>query len=156
MTQLSDIELKEAVSAVDFSMIINKMVAHQGWNHDDANEVCRLYRNWLFLSIKYPDKSLPPSEDVDEFWHNHILDTKKYRVDCDMLFGKYLDHYPYFGIDATSTMTDLGNAFADTQALHFAEFGEYIYEVRNQPVKRLVSFLKRLFGVGIRRQQQGA
>jgi hypothetical protein len=153
MNKASDSQLKQSIESIDFSMIIKKMTHHQGWSHDDANEACRLYKNWLFLTLKYPDKKLPPSEDIDEFWHNHILDTIKYRADCDKLFGKYIDHYPYVGIDGKSTMADGEYTFADTQHLHQVEFGDYIYEVRFQPMKRLGSFLKRLFGVGVSRQR---
>jgi hypothetical protein len=32
---------------------------------------------------------------VDEMWHRHILDTAAYRADCDSLFGRFLDHFPY-------------------------------------------------------------
>ena len=35
--------------------------------------------------------------DVDEFWHQHILDTRKYRDDCENIFGHYMDHTP--GLD---------------------------------------------------------
>lgn len=129
---------KDMIMNLDFSMIINKMVSHQGWSKKDAEEVCRLYKNYLFLCVKYPDQSLPPSEDVDEFWHNHVLDTIKYRKDCDILFGKYRDHYPYFGIDGKTSMQDLSNAFDITQKLHMEEFGEYIYEIRS-PLKKLIS-----------------
>lgn len=117
------------------------MVSHQGWSRKDAEEVCRLYRNFLFLSAKYPDKRLPPSEDVDEFWHNHILDTQKYRLESEAIFGRYFDHYPYFGIDEKTNMNDLSCAFSETQRLHQEEFGEPIYEIRCR-FKRLVSFLK--------------
>lgn len=154
---MSQIEkTKQAIENLDFSMIINKMVAHQGWDLDEAEEACRLYRNWLFLTAKYPGKALPPSEDIDEFWHNHILDTKKYRTDCQAVFGEFRDHYPYFGIDGTTTMVDLKDAFEETNRLHFEEFGDYIYEVRFQPIKRLRSFFERLGAVVTRGQREAA
>lgn len=134
-------QIRETIENLDFSMIIGKMVSHQGWSRKDAEETCRLYRNFLFLSAKYPDKRLPPSEDVDEFWHNHILDTRKYRPECEAIFGRYFDHYPYFGIDEKSNMNDLDCAFSETQRLHQEEFGQPIYEIRGR-FKKLVSFLK--------------
>jgi hypothetical protein len=137
-----DLEIKKSViNSADFSMIVDKMVNHQGWYRRDAEEVSRLYRNYLFLCVKYPQYNLPPSEDVDEFWHNHVLDTKKYRKDCDEIFGKYRDHYPYFGIDGKTTIRDLSDAFDITQKLHMEEFGECIYEIRS-PLKKLASSVK--------------
>lgn len=129
----------EYIRNIDFSMIIEKMVVHRGWRREDAQEACRLYRNFLILVIKYPDKTLPPSEDIDEFWHYHILDSKKYRDDCKTLFGGHLDHYPYIGIDGKTEMSDASNTFEEVQRLHFEEFGEYIYEVRGRPFKRFLS-----------------
>lgn len=123
--------LKDYIFAIDFSNIIEKMVSHQKWRRNEAEKTCELYRNFLYLNVKYPEYApLPPSEDIDEFWHNHILDTKKYIQDCQVIFGGYFHHYPYFGIDGVSTMKDLQQSFQKTQELHHQEFGEYIYAVR--------------------------
>lgn len=123
-------EIHAYIKAIDFSLIVNKLVCYGGWLKSDADKTCELYRNFLFLSRKYQDESLPPSEDIDEFWHAHILDTEKYHQDCAVIFGSYRHHYPYFGIDANTTHTDLENAFTRTQALHLAEFGEPIVATR--------------------------
>ena len=107
------------------------MVSHQKWKRFEAEKACALYRNFLYLNVKYPDEGpLPPSEDIDEFWHNHILDTKKYINDCQQIFGEYFHHYPYLGFDEKTNMKDLKNFFQRTQDLHFKEFGEYISKVR--------------------------
>ena len=124
-------EAKHYIYSIDFSNILNKMVNHQGWLRKDAEKVCEMYRNFLYLQKKYKGQNqLPPSEEMDEFWHQHILDTKQYRKDCQAIFGEYLDHYPYFGIDATSTFSDLESAFEKMQELYMEEFGERIYQVR--------------------------
>lgn len=136
---------KHYIDHLDFSNIINKMIHHQGWRKSDAHQVCKMYKNYLYLRKKYDSQyALPPSEEIDEFWHNHILDTKQYRIDCEKIFGYYLDHYPYFGIDNTTTLTDLENAFAITQQLYYQEFGEPIYQVKNV-YSKLISFLKNIF-----------
>lgn len=130
------------IYAMDFTMMINKMVNHGNWREKDALKTEKLYKNFLFLNRKYGDfHSLPPSEDIDEFWHNHILDTERYHQDCQIIFGKYVHHYPYFGIDEHSTLDDLDNAFEKTQELHFKEFGEYIYSTRSANSKFLNFFL---------------
>ncbi len=142
----SEEQLKQTIGNLDFSMIISKMVSHQGWSRKDAEEVSQLYRNFLFLSAKYSDKRLPPSGDIDEFWHNHILDTEKYAQDCDAIFGRFFHHYPYFGIDEKTNQTDLGDAFSDVQRFHHLEFGDYIYEIRGWR-KKLASSLKLLLKI---------
>src|SRR5438876_887189 len=90
-------EVINYINTLDFSMIIKKMVREQSWTQKEAEEVVALYKNFLLLKKKY-QYELPPSEEIDEVWHNHILDTLKYEKDCKFIFGEYLHHYPYFGI----------------------------------------------------------
>jgi hypothetical protein len=131
------------IYSIDFTKIIDKMVKHHGWRHQDALKASEQYRNFLFLNKKYADgNSLPPSEDIDEFWHNHILDTKQYRKDCEDIFGRYYDHYPYFGIDETSNLYDLEQAFERFQHLYALEFGRPLTRVRGFSSK-IINFFTR-------------
>lgn len=135
------------VNSLDFNPIINKLIDQMGWRKEHALEACDLYRKYLILQKKYNHLyNLPPSEDIDEFWHMHILDTKAYRRDCDIIFGYYLDHYPYLGIDENTNLDDLGNAFQKTQELFALEFGGLeIFEVRGVMAK-IRSFFYVLLG----------
>jgi hypothetical protein len=132
------VEAKKQIQDLDLSMVANNMVIKQGWLKSEVEEACTLYRNFLFLNFKYPHKALAPSEDIDEFWHNHILDTRQYKIDCEKIFGRYLDHYPYFGIDGRTTMDNLNDSFARTQELHMKEFGYSITSVRYTKFCRLM------------------
>jgi hypothetical protein len=125
---------KDYINAIDFSMIIEKMIRMDGWLKKDAEDTCRFYRNFLFLKKKYGAEfvNLPPSLDIDEFWHYHILDTEKYVKDCQIIFVIYLPHYPYFGIDSATNSDDLNAAFKIVQDLHFKEFGYYINSTRQR------------------------
>jgi hypothetical protein len=118
------------IESIDFTMMRDKMVAHNGWKLSEVEQGIRLYRNYLILHLKYPDEKLAPSECIDEVWHNHILDTHKYRDDCENIFGKYLDHYPYFGIDVHSNLDDNAKAFERMQELHAREFGYQVPRIR--------------------------
>ena len=135
-------QAKAYIDAIDFSMIADKMVKTKGRKKRHVLQICTLYRHFLFLKKKYgmDDVKLPPSEEIDEFWHNHILDTKKYRIDFEQIFGFYLDHYPYLGIDGKTTWDDLRKFFETTQELHSQEFGSYIPDVRFSLFKRLKRF----------------
>lgn len=136
-------EAKEYIYSIDFSNIIYKMVNHLGWLKHDALTVCNMYRNFLFLQMKYgKDHKLPPTEEIDEFWHLHILDSKNYRKDCDAIFGEYFDHYPYFGIDGKNSIKDVEDAFETMQKLYAKEFnGERIYQIRSF-YSKVASFVK--------------
>ncbi|HDY97732.1 MAG TPA: hypothetical protein ENH72_04495 [Pseudomonas sabulinigri] len=83
------------------------------------------YRRFLTLKRLYPTISLVPSKTVDALWHAHILDTRAYRTDCHKVFGRFVDHYPYFGIYGEEDYQELKNAFAQTVALYEKHFGAY-------------------------------
>ena len=65
-----------------------------------------------------------PCKIVDEIWHQHILDTAAYRRDCEAIFGRFLDHYPYFGMRERGQAQELTDAYAETLDLYREAFGE--------------------------------
>lgn len=137
---------KNYIKNINFSNILNKMVCHQGWKHHQAEAVCEQYRNFLWLHKKYGKQyTLPPSEEIDEFWHNHILDTQQYRKDCQAIFGVYLDHYPYLGIDGKTDRNDLNNYFLITRELYEKEIGKPLVNILVPGLRGLmIRFLERL------------
>jgi hypothetical protein len=121
-----DEALEEAVrrvSKIDFAMQCRKLVEEHGWSVETCAEVEDLYRKFLALNIRYPELKLCPNGPVDEFWHAHILDTRKYASDCEQLFGELLHHYPYFGMRGPEDKADLDRAFAGTVDLFIRHFG---------------------------------
>lgn len=111
------------VSVIDFSMQSHKLVEERSWSVVTCAEVEGLYRKFLALTIRYPERKLCPNGPVDEFWHAHILDTQKYAADCEQLFGEMLHHYPYFGMRSAEDKANLDRAFADTVDLFIRHFG---------------------------------
>lgn len=84
----------------------------------------REYFRFLALHLAYPYDEIVPCKIVDEMWHRHILDTAAYRDDCDALFGKFLDHFPYFGMRGEEDAQALSDAYADTIEKYRLNFGE--------------------------------
>ncbi|SFU25886.1 glycine-rich domain-containing protein [Paraburkholderia aspalathi] len=113
----------EKVSRIDFTMQCRKLIEESGWTAETCEEVEDIYRKFLALNIRYPEQKLCPNGPVDEFWHAHILDTRKYAADCGDLFGEMLHHYPYFGMRGPDDRADLDKAFADTVDLFIRHFG---------------------------------
>lgn len=111
------------VSQLDFSMLKLKLLEEKGWTQEYCEEVESLYRKFLALNIRYPDKKICPSGPIDDFWHAHILDTRAYSVDCDFLFGQFLHHFPYFGMRGPEDRADLETAFEDSLNLFVLHFG---------------------------------
>ena len=87
---------KRHISHLDLSSVRRKVIEKLGWTSEKAEQVELEYRRFLYALAHKRQEDLisPPTPDVDEFWHQHILDTRKYREDCDMVFGHYIDHTP--------------------------------------------------------------
>ena len=90
---------KRHIQSLNLTSVRIKMIEKEGWSPDQALRVEGDYKRFLYaLAHKRPDDILsPPTQEVDEFWHQHILDTRKYREDCETIFGHYVDHTP--GLD---------------------------------------------------------
>jgi hypothetical protein len=82
------------------------------------------YRRFLALRLAYPEASIVPCKLVDEMWHQHILDTIAYREDCDVIFGRFMDHFPYFGMRGPQDEQDLADAYEETLECYRNAFGE--------------------------------
>lgn len=93
-----------------------------GWRQDEADAVERVYRRWLFLKVTTPSVVVAP-RCVDKFWHQHILDTRKYAHDCERVFGFFLHHFPYLGLRGPEDAEKLNEAFARSSALYESTFG---------------------------------
>ena|SRR5215831_2915852 len=96
---LEKLMAKRHIQNLDLSSVRAKLVEKQGWSPDQARRVEGDYKRFLYaLAHKRKEDILsPPSQEVDDFWHQHILDTRKYREDCQAIFGHYVDHTP--GLD---------------------------------------------------------
>jgi hypothetical protein len=82
------------------------------------------YRKFLSLQLLHPEADIVPCKIVDEMWHRHILDTAAYRDDCQTIFGRFLDHFPYFGMRGEDDAQALHDAYAATLERYRGAFGE--------------------------------
>jgi hypothetical protein len=82
------------------------------------------YRKFLAMQLMRPGAVIVPCQIVDEMWHRHILDTAAYRADCDAIFGRFLDHYPYFGMRDEDEAQELTDAYAETLDQYQEAFGD--------------------------------
>lgn len=108
---------------LDFSMLKRKLVEEKGWTAEYADEVEELYHRFLALNARYPDRKICPTGPIDDFWHAHILDTRAYASDCDTLFGRFLHHFPYFGMRGADDRADLEATFQESVELFIIHFG---------------------------------
>lgn len=115
----------QAIDELDFSRIKAKLM----YRREGVVALRRIeraeagYRQFLKLAAKYPDAPIVPSEEVDEFWHMHILDTQRYGADCERIFGYMIHHDPYSGLDGVEDEARHFALAAKSDALAEREFG---------------------------------
>jgi hypothetical protein len=118
--------LKLLDEVLDLSNVRMKLAdPEEGKGYSDAELDLREgeYRKFLALHMAFREAEIAPCKMVDEFWHQHILDTEAYHDDCDAIFGDYLHHFPYFGMRGEADAEALQDAYADTLGRYRVAFG---------------------------------
>lgn len=122
-------EAMAVVNSIEFDQMNDKLVNFYGWNKEEVSLMNDYYKKWLSIHVCYPELATAPSVKLDEYWHMHILDTEKYMEDCQMVFGRYLHHYPYFGLEGDKD--DLNAGFELTKILFEHHFGHSLTGLAN-------------------------
>lgn len=95
-------DCKEVIDALDLRpikfMLCLSTPRGLGWSEERADRAILEYRRFLTLKAKNRSARIVPTKIVDQVWHQHILDTKKYELDCQAIFGGILHHNPYLGL----------------------------------------------------------
>ena len=134
----------EKLKGLDLSPIAAYLMSKQngyGWTRQRVFRAIRRYKTFFFVNYLYPQILLVPTLEIDQVWHCHILHTRRYRQDCEMLFGCFIDHDPESELQGEANQHNLDAAFAQTQALlalyerHFEESVSGEFEL--YPVKGL-------------------
>jgi len=115
----------EKVRQIDLSPI-SKILQYENPARWDAATLAATeanYRRLLALILLFPDETPVVNKILDDYWHAHILDTRKYAADCEMIFGHFLHHYPYFGMGDEEDRQRQREGFALTQQLWEESFG---------------------------------
>lgn len=119
-------ESLQALSRLDLTNIKRKLKepAPEGknWNDEQVDQAEKWYRRFLEVIVRFPDLNTVPNYVIDMFWHQHILDTRAYAQDCDSIFGTFIHHYPYFGLNGDAEQRD--DCFDQTDDVYQELFGE--------------------------------
>lgn len=124
----------KAIADLDLEPIKVKLMhqeSGEGWSLEYANAMEFEYRRFLYLMKKFPTEQTAPLFDVDIFWHYHILDTLKYAVDCDAVFGYFLHHFPYIGLRGEADKEAHQRVGLRMKELYEATFGEAYVRTSN-------------------------
>lgn len=130
----------ERINAIDLFMVKEKLMDQdegQGWSHEYVDAVEKRYRRYLCMLMLNPNGAIVPTRDIDLFWHQHILDTRAYAVDCQEKFGFSVHHFPYFGMRSEEDARDLEMSFEKTKQYYSSLFFEdYVPDVGNSIYSR--------------------
>ena len=117
----------EAIAALDLEPIKVKLMHQESgecWSLDHVNAIEFEYRRFLYLMKRFPNEAAAPLQDVDTFWHYHILDTMKYAADCEAVFGYFLHHFPYIGLRGEDDLAAHARVGKRMKELYEDTFGE--------------------------------
>ncbi len=120
-------QVMNRVAALDLAPIKFKISSKEdgfGWTPEHVEEIELGYKRFLALLALHPGQQLAPTRDIDKFWHAHILDTRKYAADCELVFGGFLHHNPYLGMLGDEER--LGQAAQALHNLFASDFGEAV------------------------------
>ena len=71
--------------------VVTYLECKYGWNPVYINNIRNEYEKFLnILSISKEPEKMSPSEIIDIFWHQHILDTKNYYDYCNNYILRYI------------------------------------------------------------------
>ena len=122
------------IDALDLEPIVFKLMhpepGETALSLAEADQDVALYRCFLKLCALHPSAAIVPTRQLDRVWHTHMLDTTKYRADCEQAFGFFLDHFPYFGFRGDEDRRAWEQDFAHTRRLFRQHFGA---EIGGQP-----------------------
>lgn len=86
---------RKQIDSLDLSAIAAGVARRHGWPPDRVRDAENEYRKFLYLLMLCSHQTLTPwCEDLDLFWHEHILHTERYAADCQRLFGRFINHDP--------------------------------------------------------------
>lgn len=127
----------DMIESFDLKQVKRKLMEPEpegkGWTQEQVDEAEKWYRRYLQMIVKYPDITFVPNAPIDTFWHQHILDTQKYAVDCQRVLGYFLHHYPYFGMNGDEA--EFRDAFKMTNQLYIENFGEDCFSMKHFALK---------------------
>jgi len=91
-------EAKNKIAGLNLLPYVTKAVMNGKLRTRDTVQAEKEYRHFLLLvfvntSVESTEWVVP-TERADQVWHEHLLDSANYRMCCDDVFGRFIDHYP--------------------------------------------------------------
>jgi hypothetical protein len=118
-----DFEVWNRIAALDLTPVTQQLVDYLGWTAARAASAERRYRRFLYLKTTLPEGNASPTHEVDQFWHQHIINTRRYGPDCEAVAGRFL-HHTFLSPDDPAEAGALNTVWLTTQATYESLFEE--------------------------------
>lgn len=118
-----DPDVWNRVAALDLTPVAQQLIDYRGWTPERTASIERRYRRFLYLKTTMPEGSASPTREVDEFWHQHIINTRRYGPDCEAVAGRFL-HHTLLSPDDPAEAGALNAVWLATQAIYESLFEE--------------------------------
>jgi hypothetical protein len=93
-----DAAVLRAINRTKLDDIAARARAYNDWDVAQTRRAIEWYRHYLWASYKHRGQPVfAIVQEADELWHAHLAYTKRYRADCQRIFGRFLDHNPVHG-----------------------------------------------------------
>ncbi|MBI1308881.1 MAG: hypothetical protein GC129_03340 [Proteobacteria bacterium] len=113
-----DTTFDQRLAKLDLTRVMQKAADSYGLSEQTLTVAEDLYRKFLTLKGRYPQLQLVPPVLVDKVWDTHVMFTRQYAADCEMLFGEFLHHQPHLETDDF----DAEGLFSTTRELYKSDF----------------------------------
>lgn len=88
--------------------IIKQVMRQYHWHKEYAYQVAREYGR--FMKLRNESDQCSPSDDIDKFWHQHILNTALYTEYCQKRFKRLVNHNPEDAYDQSKRRQRIKNS----------------------------------------------
>ena len=85
--------LKMRINQLDLSLITDRLKYKYNWSMERIATAIAEYKDFLLFTETF-NNPVSPTPDGDFVWHEHLIHSNKYQLDCNFLFGKFLHHLP--------------------------------------------------------------
>ncbi|MFK7957950.1 MAG: hypothetical protein AB8B96_17755 [Lysobacterales bacterium] len=119
LSRLERFTFQQGTPSLSFAQ---RLARDNGWTQRYADRVIKEYLRFVYLCAT-GERSLTPSEEVDQAWHLHMVYTQSYWHDlCEDMLGKPLHHNPTTG--GRRAAEGFAHAYQETLDQYQAAFGQ--------------------------------
>ena len=117
--------LERMKTRIDWNPLRDRCQRGLGWNTGYTGQVLEQYQRYLALKVATEDWGatiLSPPLPIDAMWHEHILDTKRYAQDCEIIMDRFLHHDADGDLNVTARLERVKTTKSAHYSLFYEEF----------------------------------